>query len=165
MRVFNINFNNDTSSSKKSFWIRALIVFISTLICLLLFNKSVKIDSIPIAIIFAVIIALCNSCCKFILKISSILASILITFIIAIFADNVKDVELRSFMSTWGFTIGVYIISFLINTAIKIKQVKKTFSQPMKEENDSNEVEEGFTSYEEVIEEDNDEEFNKNNNL
>ena len=114
MRVFNINFNNDTSSSKKSFWIRSLTVFISTLICLLLFNKSVKIDSIPIAIIFALTIALCNSCCKFILKISSLLATILITFIIAIFADNVKDVELRSFMSTWGFTIAVYIISFLI---------------------------------------------------
>ncbi len=163
MRVFNINFNNDTSSSKKSFWIRALIVFISTLICLLLFNKSVKIDSIPIAIIFALTIALCNSCCKFILKISSLLATILITFIIAIFADNVKDVELRSFMSTWGFTIGVYIISFLINTAIKVKQVKNTFSQPMKEESDFEEIEEGFTSYEEVVEEVDEEDLNNKN--
>ncbi len=39
------------------------------------------------------------------------------------------------------------------------------FSQPMKNEDEIEEVEEGFTSYEEVIEEDNDEEFNKNNNL
>ncbi len=163
MRVFNINFNNDTSSSKKSFWIRSLIVFISTLICLLLFNKSVKIDSIPIAIIFALTIALCNSCCKFILKISSLLATILITFIIAIFADNVKEVELRSFISTWSFTIGVYIISFLINTAIKVKQVKNTFSQPSKEESDFEEIEEGFTSYEEVIEEVDEEDLNNKN--
>ncbi len=39
------------------------------------------------------------------------------------------------------------------------------FSQPMKNEDEIEEVEEDFTSYEEVIEEDNDEEFNKNNNL
>lgn len=159
MRVFNINFNNETSSPKKSFWIRALIAFISTLICLLLFSKSVKIDSIPITIIFAVIIALCNSCCKVFLKISSILASILITFIIAIFADNVNGVVLRSFMSTWGFTIGIYIISFLISITIKVKQVKNTFAQPMNKEQDIEEVEEGFTAYEEVIEE-NEEDLN-----
>ncbi len=159
MKVFNINFNNDTSSPKKSFWIRALIAFISAIICLLLFNKSVKIDSIPIAIIFSAIIALCNSCCKFILKISSILASILITFIIAIFADNVNGVELRSFISTWGFTIGIYIISFFINITIKVKQVRNTFSQPMNNQQDIEEVEEGFTAYEEVIEE-NEKDFN-----
>jgi hypothetical protein len=164
MRVFNINFDNNTSTTKKSFWFRTLFAFIAVLICLLLFN-SVKIDSIPTSIAFATFIALCNSCCKFVLKISSVLASILITFIIAIFADNIEGVELKSFISTWSFTIGVYVISFLISIPVKVKKITNIFSQPMKNEDEIEEVEEGFTSYEEVIEEDNDEEFNKNNNL
>ena len=66
-------------------------------------------------------------------------------------------------MSTWGFTIGVYIISFLINTVIKVKQVKNTFSQPMKEESDFEEIEESFTSYEEVVEEVDEEDLNNKN--
>lgn len=157
MRAFHINFNDKGDyPPKKSFLIRTVVIFLSVLITYFLFD-SVKVSSFAIACVTALIISLLNAYFKVFLKFSYILSLVLIACIVHMISLGVEGVVVRSFFDACWFSFEVSIIGFLLFIPIRVRAFKKTFtSQNNNNENEQLIESEEFTSYEEVVDEEND---------
>lgn len=167
MKAYKINLNDDSPSPLKGrFWIKVLIMSISVLITTYLFD-FVQINSFTTAIISALVISLLNSFLKPILKLLSaplILMSFglfqlfINAFIILLTSRLVADFRVESFSDAFWFSIVITIINFLLEIPNKIHRLKTNLKP--QNENQIKENEE-FTSYEEVLEDEEEELNNK----
>ncbi len=169
MKVFKINLGGEAPSPMQGrFWTKALVMALAIFIASLLFN-FVEVSSPLVALVAAIVLSLLNA---FLRPLLTLISAPLILFSFGLFrliinavlvlltSHLVKGFTVESFTDAICFSITVTIISYILDLAEKIRQIKRAMSQSAQPQSPK---EEEFTSYTEV-EEDTETDKDRNNN-
>lgn len=184
MTIFSIDTdgNNKFEPWKKDFWFKILVMTIAICIVCWIWGADSPSDGKPYiagplyAVILSIVISILNGFIKPVLSIFSMplimstfgLFSLVINAVIILIADWLmgSKFEINGFWNAFLFSIVVSVLSFLLDLPRRVKKLKDHIStkyDPYREGGRKN-AEGGFTEYEDVTEQDNEEQTSKEEN-